>query len=76
MSMSDGGTPGTEAVTTNFSGVSLTSSARLEAMPGPEMPGRGRTKLSSRRLFIASRKLTMSPQGSQRVVLTADALLV
>ena len=32
MSMSDGGTPGTEAVTTKESGVSLTSSAKLEAM--------------------------------------------
>ena len=64
MSMSEGGTPGTEAVTMNESGVSFTSSARLDAIPGPGVPGWGRTKLSSSRLFIASRRLTISPQGS------------
>ena len=44
-----------------MSGVSFTSNARLDAMPGPGVPGWGRTKLSSSRLFIASQADDIAP---------------
>ncbi len=66
---SDGLTPGTDAVSTKASDVSRRSTARPSEPVGGPPVDRGRTKLSSRRLFIASRRLMMSPHGSHRELL-------
>jgi len=65
--------PGSGIETTNSSAVSLTSTgmAPVKAIS----PARGRTKLSSSSVFIASRRVTMSRQGSQRLVLMPSSLL-